>query len=54
MSESDFEDIMGIIRFGLKPWERDELTPEVGTFLWPVAMAIDRAEADASKQAASG
>lgn len=40
---------MHLIRFGLKPWERDELTPEVGTYLLPVAMAIDRAEADAAK-----
>lgn len=45
---------MCLIRFGLKPWERDELTPEVGTFLIPTVMAMDRAEADAAKQAARG
>jgi hypothetical protein len=45
---------MNLIRFNLKPWERDELTPGVGTYLWPVAMAMDRAQADASKQASRG
>ena len=45
---------MHLIRFGLKPWERDELTPGAGTWLMPVAMAMDRAEAEASRQAASG
>ncbi len=45
---------MHLIRFGLKPGERDELPPEVGTSLLPVAAAIDRAEAEAQKQAAGG
>ena len=45
---------MYLIRFNLKPWERDELTPEVGTFLLPAAMAMDRAQADANKQASRG
>ncbi len=45
---------MYLIRFNLKPWERDELTPEVGTWLLPVATAMDRAQAEAQKQAASG
>lgn len=45
---------MYLIRFNLKPWERDELTPEVGTWLIPIAMAMDRAQAEASRQAASG
>ena len=45
---------MYLIRFGLKPWERDELTPEVGSFLLPAAMAMDRAQADADKRASRG
>jgi len=45
---------MNLIRFGLKPWERDELTPGVGAYLWPTAMAMDRAQAEASKQASRG
>lgn len=45
---------MYLIRFNLKPWERDELTPEVGTWLPAVAAAMDRAQADAGKQAAGG
>jgi len=45
---------MYLIRFNLKPWERDELTPEVGTWLMPIAMAMDRAQADADKQASRG
>ncbi len=45
---------MHLIRFGLKPWERDELTPGAGTWRLPTAMATDRAQAEAGKQAASG
>lgn len=45
---------MNLIRFRLKPWELDELSPEAGTYLWPAAQAMDRAQAEAQKRAGRG
>jgi len=45
---------MHLIRFGLTPAQRAELPVEVGTWLMPTAMAMDRAQAEASKQASRG
>ena len=45
---------MHLIRFGLTPAPRAELPVGVGTWLMPTAMAMDRAQADAQKQASHG
>lgn len=44
-----FEEIVCLLRFSLKPWERAELGAHFGTWLWPVSLAMDKVAAESAK-----